>query len=67
MYVETQVFLKTLRKMLGLSHFCLDFSKRHRKSLEHRKNLEYSQIQKKSRQKRQSPKFFLFKFLDGQG
>ena len=27
----------TLRKRLDLSHFCLDFSKKHRKSLEHRK------------------------------
>ena len=52
-------FLKTLRKKLGLCHFCLDFSKKHRKSLEHRKHLEHSQIQKKSSQKRQSPRFFL--------
>ena len=43
----------TLRKRLDLSHFCLDFSKKHRK------NLEHSQIQKKSKQKRQSPKFIL--------
>ena len=49
----------TLRKKLGLCHFCLDFSKILRKSLEHRKNLEHSQIQKKSRQKRKSLNSFL--------
>ena len=29
----------TLRKRLDLSHFCLDFSKKHRKNLRDRKNL----------------------------
>ena len=35
--------------MLVLPNFCLDFSKKHSKSLEYRKILEHSQIQKKSR------------------
>jgi hypothetical protein len=32
-----KAFLKTLRKKLGLCYFCLDFSKKHKQSLEHRK------------------------------
>ena len=60
-----------LEKSWDLVIFALIFSEFGyvpRKSLEHRKNLEHSQIQKKLRQKWLSPNFFLsVRFLHGQG